>query len=86
MNSQLHDILAEFDFSGGKKHTYSNHYNILFEADTQLLDEDSADANTMVKKLGLSYDVNARHYCTVVKGEYLIDMIEIEWTFWIGKR
>lgn len=89
MDSILWDNLLAFDFSGGLKYVFKSHYDLRDKFDddgVQRLDADSADANTMVDRLGLNYDINARHYSTVVDGDRVTNMVEIEWSFWKVER
>lgn len=80
----LYDDLKDFDFNvgGGARYTFNCEYDLRGETGIQLLDNDSADASSCVKKLGLSYDINARHYSTVEDGDRITDMVSVEWTFW----
>lgn len=78
----LYDDLKEFDFSDGAKYTFDCEYDLRNDDHIELLDNDSADASSCVEKLGLSYDINARHYSTVVDGDRITDMVSVEWVFW----
>lgn len=83
MNSWiLHDELKEFDFSSGARYIYDCEYNLCDKYHVELLDSDSADAASCVESLGLSYDINARHYSTVIDGDRITDMVKVEWEFW----
>lgn len=77
----LYDKLEEFDFSNGKKYLFKCVYDLKKDDDIELLDNDSADASTCVKKLGLNYDINSRHYSNVVDGDRITDMVEVTWEF-----
>jgi len=79
--STLYDKLKEFDFVG-EDYTFSYKYDIRTENDVELLDNDAADALSCVESLNLSYDINARHYSTVVNGDRITDMVEVTWKFW----
>ena len=81
-SSTLSDKLNEFDFSAGDNYTFSRTYDICEEDDLASLDKDSEDAAACVKELGLSYDINARHYSTVIDGDRITDMVEVTWEFW----
>ena len=78
----LNDKLKDFDFSAGDNYTFSYTYNIREEDGLALLDQDSADAAASVDELGLSYDINARHYSTVIDGDHITDMVSVTWEFW----
>ena len=78
----LNDKLKDFDFSAGDNYTFSYTYNIREEDGLALLDQDSADAAARVDELGLSYDINARHYSTVIDGDHITDMVAVTWEFW----
>ena len=81
-SSTLSDKLNEFDFSAGDNYTFSRTYDIREEDDLASLDQDSADAAACVLELGLSYDINARHYSTVIDGDHITDMVSVTWEFW----
>ena len=80
----LSDKLKDFDFSNGERYVFSHTYDIQNEMDggAEAIDSDSADAAACVKELGLSYDINARHYSTVIDGDQITDMVEVSWYFW----
>ena len=85
----LTDKLKSFDFSGGERYTFAQKYDIrdgvcasLLDDDSSDLDDDSADAAFCVKEFGLSYDINSRHYSTVIDGDQITDMVEVTWEFW----
>ena len=80
-SSTLNDKLKDFDFSAGNNYIFSRTYDICEEDGETSLDKDSVDAADCVKELGLSYDINARHYSTVVNGDRITDMVEVEWKF-----
>ena len=83
--STLSDKLKDFDFSAnemGDTYTFTRTYDIREEDGLTSLDKDSADAAACVTELGLSYDINARHYSTVVNGDRITDMVEVMWEFW----
>ncbi len=83
--STLWHALNKFDFDTcnyKEAYTFSYKYDIRSENDVDLLDMDSADAVSCVEKLNLSYDINARHYSTVVNGDRITDMVEVTWKFW----
>lgn len=77
----LSDTLNEFDFDG-EDYLFGNSYDIREESGLAQLDQDSTDAADCVKELGLSYDINARHYSTVINGDQITDMVDISWRFW----
>ena len=78
----LFDTLNEFKFSDGERYVFVRNYDLRVPDRVDLLDRDSADAAWCVEKLCLSYDINARHYSTVVDGDHITDMVEIKWEFW----
>ncbi len=80
-SSTLTDTLKQFDFDGEDYH-FSHTYDIREGGGLAQLDKDSADAADCVKELGLSYDINARHYSTVVNGDSITDMVDVTWKFW----
>jgi len=82
---KLYKTLSEFDYSDGEKCKVNNKYDLRNEDDLASLDDDSADAASCVEKLCLSYDINARHYSTVVDGDRITDMVDVQWTFWVEK-
>ena len=84
-DKSLANTLNEFDFCG-EDYTFSRTYNIREESGMVLLDADSIDAASCVRELGLSYDINARHYSTVVDGDHITDMVEVAWRFWKERR
>ena len=78
----LYDNLKEFDFSLGEHYVFVCEYDLRDEADLDLLDSDSADAAACVKTLGLNYNINSRHYSTVLDGDSITDMVSVEWEFY----
>ena len=78
----LLDSLNKFDFSDGEKYVFVSTYDLRNIDDADLLDNDSADAASCVGKFGLSHDINARHYSTVIDGDHITDMVDIKWEFW----
>ena len=78
----LTDKLKSFDFSGGERYTFAQKYDIRDGVCANLLGCDSEEAAFCVKKLGLSYDINSRHYSTVIDGDQITDMVEVTWEFW----
>ena len=79
--STLSDKLKDFDFSAGDNYTFTHTYDIREEDGLTSLDKDSADAAACVEELGLSYDINARHYSTVSDGDRITDMVAVTWEF-----
>lgn len=84
-SSTLNDKLKDFDFSGGEYYIFTNKYNISEGNELELLDNDSDAAASCVKELGLSYEINSRHYSIVVDGDHITDMVEVGWEFWKTK-
>ncbi len=82
MPTSLRDTLNEFDFSDGAKYTFDCEYDLCNDDHQILLDRDSAAAASCVESLGLSYDINARHYSTVIDGDRLTEMVGVTWEFW----
>jgi len=82
MKSRLTEELTLFDFSTGEKFVYVETYDVTDEENVKLLDGDSADASALVAAMELNYDINARHYSTVIDGDHIVDMVEVEWRFW----
>ena len=80
-SSTLNDKLKDFDFSAGDNYIFSRTYDIREEDGLTSLDKDSADAAACVTELGLSYDINARHYSTVIDGDRITDMVAVTWEF-----
>lgn len=78
----LYDKLREFDFDGGQHYVFGCSYDLRDEDDVELLDNDSADAASCVESLGLSYDITAGHYSTVVDGDRITDAVNVVWEFW----
>jgi hypothetical protein len=76
VNNFFEDII-DHDWSDGKRVTFFQEYDLKDDNYIQLLDADSADANTMVKLHDLNFDVSTRHY--KFGGA---EKIGIEWTFW----
>ena len=79
--STLNDKLKDFDFSAGDNYIFSRTYDIREEDGLTSLDQDSADAAACVTELGLSYDIKARHYSTVIDGDRITDMVAVTWEF-----
>ena len=82
--STLSDSLKDFDFSNGERYIFSRTYDIREEDGIESLDQDSANAAACVEELGLSYDINSRHYYTVVNGDHITEMVAVTWVFWRG--
>ncbi len=85
MKKDFYNSLKSFDFSGGLELVHISEYDLTNEKNIQLLDNDSIDANTCVKDLGLSYTVDAKHYSTCIKGDHTNNMVNVVWKFWIEK-
>lgn len=82
MPISLHDTLNEFDFNDGVRYTFDAEYDLRNDDHIKSLDDDSADAASCVESLGLSYDINARHYSTVEDGDRITDWVRVEWEFY----
>ena len=80
--SILSDKLKDFNFNDGDNYTFTRTYDIREEDGLTSLDKDSEDAAACVKELGLSYDINSRHYSTVIDGDHITDMVSVTWEFW----
>jgi len=82
MDSNLFDDLDNFDFSTGERFNYSCEYDLTQDDYVTKMDNDSADALSMVKKHSLSYDISARHTSRCVDGERETDLVTVSWSFW----
>ena len=82
MDSNLFDDLDNFDFSTGEAFGFSCEYDLTNPDYVTKMDNDSADALSMVQKHGLSYDISARHTSHCVGGERETDLVVVEWSFW----
>ena len=81
----LYKKLREINWcaTNGDKVEFQRTYNLRVEDDVDQLDRDSVVAVEEVEKFDLSYDINARHYSTVTKGDKIEDLVEVTWTFWV---